>query len=541
MTKRPNKTKHQLAMDEEANMQAEMKDPMLLYNLIKEIQKEGIEGEENTILCLIIKIMLRLVTNHHPTSSNVVVSDKTGGGKDFVAGNVCKVILPPEVLFHRTALSEKVLNYWKPSNKKDGDKDWSGKVIYLEDPSDKLLECDAFKIRTSGRNKITVLKDQNVITIFVKGKPVFIVTSYKAEINEEGDRRWDALRIDTSQKITERAVSRALKLAAGKDVEKHEMSNELLRHGIKELRPFEVVIPFAEILDTELPTKNVAMRTQVFKLIDYMKGSAILHQWDRERDEQGRLVATLFDYDVARYMFSHLKDADAVVLSKPEEQLIDILKESGTPISLKDASQRMNGRGRTWVYEHLSEKFQEKGLVQELTENDVEANKDITKYYYVGNGDSEFMLPAPEWMVVRCVRSGVNDHQRKEKVVVRTIREICINLDKDRQKIGLRPVFNAFLIFSEQPPQKRPSNRSNVVVQSEFSRPNDLPVDGCPEQLNDQNLHEKVNNLRDFIKENKESGRKIDTEMLVHKFNKEFIDKCKEQNVLVKNGDSYIC
>ena len=95
-----------------------LKDPLLLANIVKEVQKEGVVGEEDVIMSLIMKIMLRHVINADKTSSNLVVSDKSGGGKDFLVKAVCKVMLPEKDYFHRTGLSEKVFTYWK-SNEKD--------------------------------------------------------------------------------------------------------------------------------------------------------------------------------------------------------------------------------------------------------------------------------------------------------------------------------------------------------------------------------------------------------------------------------------
>jgi len=60
-----------------------LKEPELLLKIINEIHTEGVVGEEDTILTLINKTCLRLVINSDPTSSNIIVSDETGGGKRF--------------------------------------------------------------------------------------------------------------------------------------------------------------------------------------------------------------------------------------------------------------------------------------------------------------------------------------------------------------------------------------------------------------------------------------------------------------------------
>ena len=51
-----------------------LKDPKLLLNLVEEIHKQGVIGEDGSILAIINKTNLRLVKNHNPTSSNMVLS-----------------------------------------------------------------------------------------------------------------------------------------------------------------------------------------------------------------------------------------------------------------------------------------------------------------------------------------------------------------------------------------------------------------------------------------------------------------------------------
>ena len=70
-------------LEDEKQCIKKLKDKQLLLKIVEEIQKEGVVGEEVTLLVLINKIMLRL-TDSVPTSSNLIVSDETGGGKDYI-------------------------------------------------------------------------------------------------------------------------------------------------------------------------------------------------------------------------------------------------------------------------------------------------------------------------------------------------------------------------------------------------------------------------------------------------------------------------
>ena len=71
--------------DEEFKQQIlkKMADPTLLIDTVKEVQKE-VSGEEDTITAEIITTSTRLVKNAIPESTNLLLSDKTGLGKDYI-------------------------------------------------------------------------------------------------------------------------------------------------------------------------------------------------------------------------------------------------------------------------------------------------------------------------------------------------------------------------------------------------------------------------------------------------------------------------
>ena len=96
------------------------------------------------------------------------------------------------------------------------------------------------------------------------------------------------------------------------------------------------------------------MRTQIKKLLDYIKSSAVLHQHQQETDDQGRLIAKWFDYDYARFVFMTLKDFQGITLNKAEEDFIEFLKMIKSPITINEAGQHFKKRSKTWIRMLLS-------------------------------------------------------------------------------------------------------------------------------------------------------------------------------------------
>lgn len=378
------------------NALKKMKDPALIKHIIEEVQKEGVVGEENSIAILTLKICLRLVQDVTATSSNIFVSDESGGGKDWLVKNICKVMLDDnKTCYHRTDLSKKVLNYWElfewvqtgkkgKNGKPQKEKkiiSWDGKVLYLEDPGEDVIKSQGFKVRASGDNKVTVLKDQEVIDIRIVGKPVFIITSMKTSIDVEGTRRWDCIRIDTSKALTKEIMKYNLDKAAGKVTY---TPDEYFRDYLKNLQRVEVVIPFASQLLNSFG-KNIAMRTQVWKLIDYIKASVALHQYSRQQDANDRYVATEDDYEFARFVFTELRNMEGQALNKKEQDLMDYLTELGDLIKPADIVSNLQGYTKTWLQSH-KEDLVERKLVSIEQKFDPDANREIEHWRAVETG-----------------------------------------------------------------------------------------------------------------------------------------------------------
>lgn len=324
---------------------AELQKPELLFNIIKEIHKTGVVGEELSQLCLINKIMLRCVKNATKTSSNLLVSDLTGLGKDHLTKNICELLLVKHnTLFSASHITEKVLNYWEP----DGEgSSWDGRLLYLQDPTEDALKCQAFKVRASGENEqVNLDKDRNVIYQQIIGKPVIIVTSMKATIDIELLRRWDSVRLDDSIELTKAIQKYQLQEMAGKI---KVTPNDVLISALKNLPRKNVIIPYIEDLFELLPHTDT-MRTQTLKVGDFVKASAILHQFQRNSDQDKNIIATWDDFYYARFVIDHMNIMENQPLTRSQERLMDYLKEKGEPIKFADIVDDLEGISESWLY-----------------------------------------------------------------------------------------------------------------------------------------------------------------------------------------------
>jgi hypothetical protein len=119
-----------------------------------------------------------------------------------------------------------------------------------------------------------------------------------------------------------------------------------------------VVIPFASRLVEFLPSERVEMRRILQQILGMIESSALLHQRQRDEDGDGRIIATLADYRLARVL---LRDGVAkrlgMAVSAPAERFLKRLGErfaSGTNFTTEQAARGESVTDRSvrdWLHE----------------------------------------------------------------------------------------------------------------------------------------------------------------------------------------------
>jgi len=488
-----------------------LQNPELLYNIIKEIQKHGIVGEEPSLLVLINKIMLRLVKNKHPTSDNLIVSDKTGGGKDYIVTKTCDTLLPKDVYFHRTDLSDKVFDYWKPIKEwietKEGKQKpvydtWNGKIIHLEDPREDALNGQSFKVMSSGGNSVTKVINHFAVDIIIDGKPGLIVTSLTTMVDIEGMRRWDTLRVDITKEQTQAINKHKLLLASGQTG--FEPDTVLINAIHNYLSPKEVIIPYAPDLYEILPD-NLLSRTQTDKLLDFIKASAVLHQYQRKQTDNNGIEANGYDLAYGWYVFTHLNSTTGIPTNRDEEELVKVLLKAGAPLSIKDLSERYTLHAISWIYNN-KDSLISKGLIKTQHLFDSEANKPIEHITYGENAD----------VVLSGFTMVLLLHNKISFTGFTGFTNICIRIDKNREKCGLKKVFLHILSKTEK------TNKTSLLEGQE----NQTKTTKKP-------LSDKINDLKEYCKRLEDKNNNVTYTSLCDNFGTDFIEQCKKNKILI--------
>lgn len=504
---------------DEKNAITKLQDSNLLLNIINEIQKEGVIGEEETILVCINKIMLRKTKGAKPTSSNIIISDITGCGKDYIFTKICNVVVEKEKYYHRTDISDKTFDYWKPlirfdTIEEDGKKKripvydtWDGYVLHLEDPREEALNGQSFKVMSSGGTEVTKVIDNKARDIKIEGKPVIVVTSLKTLLDNEGLRRWDTLRIDTTTTQTHAINKYKLLKASGKITFEPDC---VLRNALqKNLYEKDVIIPYAEKLFELLPDSLIT-RTQTDKLLDNIKSSAILHQYQREKQDNNTIIANGFDLAYGWFVFTHLNSSHGIPTNVDEEEVVKLLKREGRPLSINEFSNLYTRHSKQWLYNN-KEKLISKGLVKTIYQYESNANKDIEM---ITIGDNALL-----------VLKGFNEVLKYNDMIsfkgFNGFKDICERLNENRTKNGLKKTFSH--VFCENLENLENLSRKGLLK----------PL----ENTFKTSLLDRLEELKTYCDKIKADGHKITYENLCFNFDKNFIENCKRDKILIPLPD----
>ncbi len=146
-----------------------------------------------------------------------------------------------------------------------------------------------------------------------EGPTGLIVTTTATRLHPENETRWLSTTVSDSPEQTRNVFRRIA------DERRNVTSNlaawialqEWLDHGEK-----RVTIPYAEQLAELVETSGVRLRRDFGKLLDLIRAHALLHRQTRGRDAEGRIIATLADYEAVRELVADLI-ADGVEASIP--------------------------------------------------------------------------------------------------------------------------------------------------------------------------------------------------------------------------------
>ncbi len=309
--------------------------PDLLDRFGQVCRQQGLIGEERTARLLYLALTSRLLMR--PVS--VVVKGPSSGGKSFTVETVLHT-LPPSAYYALSSMSERALAYSKEP--------LSHRFLVLYEAAGMTGEMATYLMRTllsEGCIRYeTVEKTAEGLQpklIERPGPTGLIITTTAASLHPENETRLFSVVVkDTTQQTT--GVLHALaarakgQAPAAVDLSAwHALQTWLELAGCR-----DVSIPYAHALAALADARAVRLRRDFGGVLNLVRAHAILHQEQRVRDEQGRIVAEPADY-AAVYELVHDLVAQGVhaAASTETREVVAAVKQldvpNGLPVTYK--------------------------------------------------------------------------------------------------------------------------------------------------------------------------------------------------------------
>jgi hypothetical protein len=266
----------------------------LLCRIGRAVAARGVVGEDANALIVVLAVISQITAD--PIS--VVVKGDSSGGKSFLVAQVLK-LFPNDWHIDFTSMSEKALIY--------DPREYKHKTVVVFEVHGQGGEFSSYVIRTLISEGCirhqTVEQDAGRLVgreVVKEGPTNFITTTTFPELHAENETRIWTVLVDDSPETTKAVLSAQARAAAGTFRPGDDGDLRLAFEWLKGAGATNAVVPFAELLAEAMPGRPLRLRRDFPRLMQMIKVCALLHQRQRERDAEGRVVATLADYVMVR-------------------------------------------------------------------------------------------------------------------------------------------------------------------------------------------------------------------------------------------------
>ncbi len=299
-------------------------DKIVLDELDKK-HKGDIPAKEIIFLCCVG----RLLKNKKPYSFNCLVLSPSSAGKDHLVASVLKLFPSDDIeIFGR--ISARALNYLHTTDK-EPEYNYDGKVIYLKEIEEEILNNEVMKEFTSGEeeySKVAITKQRGagVDVKEIRGHPEVFSTTATTIPTEEIRNRFNIVGLDLSDEQTE--------LSFMEDIEEYD---ESIIKFLSDLKPCSVKIPnkLFNFIKKNFQKNKIRYRRDFYKLLDFVKVIALFH---------GRKIADGNDYDRAKDIFMNaFSSASDIPLKDLDDRTVKVLERVNEPMSAKKILNELGG------------------------------------------------------------------------------------------------------------------------------------------------------------------------------------------------------
>jgi hypothetical protein len=268
-------------------------DQRILARFEVAVGKLGVVGEKTTAATAYLVLTSRLLDKQ----ASLAVKGHSASGKSWTIEQTVR-FFPREAVITMTAMSQRALVYSTETYAHRTLVVYEA-VALRENVEDDLTSYFIRSLLSEGRIEYPVtVRDEHggftTKTIVKEGPTNLIVTTTQTQIHAENETRVLSVTTDDSRDQTAR-VLQALADETDPAVDLDEwvtLQRWLDTHGER-----RVTIPYAATLARLIPPVAVRLRRDFGTALALIRAHAVLHQCSRKRDEAGRVIADLDDYE----------------------------------------------------------------------------------------------------------------------------------------------------------------------------------------------------------------------------------------------------
>ena len=332
----------------------------ILSRLIPFTKKLGFVGEEINQKFLYLSFTSRIMND----SISSIIKGASAGGKSQLTKIILKLFPKSEILNFSYVTSRALVH------RSD---DLSHKILYIAEHSGS--EGSEYSIRTMlSEGEISImLPVKNEITGNFETKEkripaeglVFVETTTRDRIHSENQTRLFDLYIDDSETQTANILFIQAKQSGTQDPEIVE-EIEIWQAAQTILRNEPVYIPYATDLAEKFPRKKTRARRDFKRLLSLISAHALLSQFKREIDKDGRLIATIEDFEKILPIAETVLSQTMKELTPIQENTLNVIenKFKDKEFSIKELEEKMEGLVSYRTLQRYCKHFDKEGIIK---------------------------------------------------------------------------------------------------------------------------------------------------------------------------------
>jgi hypothetical protein len=334
----------------------------ILDRVVRDLDRLGYVGEAtNKKLAYLVSISRKL-----PSPLSAIIVSSSGAGKTGLMNAVGKLVPPEDKLF-LSRLTPQALFYMPDGALVE-------KLIVVDERNGSSMAD--YSIRTMQTSNVLTLArppkgtedDGGIKTIEVRC--AYMESTTSEEVNPENSSRCFILHLDESPESTEQ-ILKAQRMARDSTLSYPESILDWHHRFQNELKSYPVIIPYVSHLI--FPSGKVIYRREQEKFLRLIEASALLHQKERQL-EDGRLLASLEDYEIAHDLYIKIFEDMQVEVSRNASEFLRALEqESITEFNLRDAI-TLTGWSYSMTYRTIRELLKYEYLKRD---NEVKGKKQV--------------------------------------------------------------------------------------------------------------------------------------------------------------------